>query len=129
MFDVGALKDKIVDKAIEVNNKVDDKDKKGIKEHIDGVVDGVQKKAADALKTADKIANSPEVGAIGTLSGPQAKEIINKGKEIIQDANQSPAIVGKSRANANAKNNNSFFGQQPGELSFLQQKDEVQEQS
>ena len=97
MFDVGALKDKIIEKVVDANNKVDDKDKKGIKEHLDSGVDGIQKKASDALKTADKIANSPEVGAIGTLSGPQAKEVINKGKEIIQDANKSPLIVGKSR--------------------------------
>jgi len=31
MFDVGAIKDKIVEHV----NKVDDKDKKGIKEHMD----------------------------------------------------------------------------------------------
>jgi len=73
----------------------------------------VQKKASDALKTADKIANSPEVGAIGTLSGPQAKEVINKGKEIISDANKSPLIVGKSRV--------ASMGQQPSEHSYIQQ--------
>ena len=110
MFDVSALKDKIIDKIADAGSKIDEKDMKGMKEHLDSSVDGIQKKASDTLKTADKIIDSPEVGAIGSISGPQGKNVINKGKEIIQDANKSPVIVGKNRV--------ASFGQ-PGEFSML----------
>ena len=70
MFDVGAIKDKVIDKIVENSSKVDDKDKKVIKENIDSAIDGVQKKVSDHLKTADKVANSSEVNAIGAIAGP-----------------------------------------------------------
>lgn len=69
----------MVGKVVDQVNKVDDKDKKGVAEHLESGIDNIQKKAADVVKTADKVANSPEVNAAGTLLGPDAKDVIKTG--------------------------------------------------
>ena len=52
--------------------KADEKDKQAIK-------DGIQKKTADALKTADTIVNNPVVNIAGAIVGGEAQEGLKKG--------------------------------------------------
>lgn len=86
---------KVGEKVVEAITKTDDKDKAAIREQADQIKDAGQKKASDILKTADKIAGSPEVNIIGSIAGEPAAGAIKRGQQIIKDAAHNPAIVGR----------------------------------
>lgn len=61
--------------------KIDDKDKQGLKDQANDVT----RKVNDVAKTVDKVANSPEVNIIGSIAGGDTKDKIKDGQKVTGD--------------------------------------------
>lgn len=90
------------EKAKEVVNKIDDKEKEAVKQQGAAITNKMQGKANDELKNTSAVLNSPEANIIGSMAGPKVQEKVDSARNIVNNALKNPTIVGQNNANTNA---------------------------
>jgi hypothetical protein len=78
--------EKVVEKAADVVNKMDEKDKQALKDQAIKTADNLQNKAANTLKTAKAVLESPEANIVSKVAGKKVEEKREKAQNIVNDA-------------------------------------------
>lgn len=91
----------MVEKAQEIANNMDEKDKKAIEEQANKLKEEAQKKVGEVVKKVDEVVNSPAaniVGSVvGSVAGPDARDKFKTGQKIVRDIASNPNIVGEQQ--------------------------------